>query len=140
MSNETDKKRPKRSVQKRQEEQNQQKPIEVSATGKYLRLSPRKARCVINAIRGKTVAEALQILQMSPKKAARLVEKVLQSAIANAENNAKLDVSSLYISHCVVNDGPRLKRIWYRGRGRADIIQKRMCHITVKLKPIETKA
>jgi LSU ribosomal protein L22P len=85
----------------------------------------------VNAIRGKSVDEAFQILQMSPKKASRLVEKVLASAVANAENNAKLSRENLYVSHCVVDDGPRMKRIWMRGRGRADIIQRRMCHITV---------
>ncbi len=132
MPTEADKKRPKRSVQKRQEEEKANQ-AEISATGKYLRSSPRKVRSVVNAIRGKSVAEALQILEMSPRKAARLVEGVLRSAIANAENNAKLDISSLYVTYCAVNDGPRMKRIWYRGRGRADIIQKRMCHITVKL-------
>ncbi len=138
MPAETNKKRPKRSVQKRQQEEKPGK-IEIRATGRFLRSSPRKVRSVVNAIRGKPVLQALQILEMSPKKAARLVEGVLKSAVANAENNAKLDVSSLYVTNCVVNDGPRMKRIWYRGRGRADIIQKRMCHITVKLGTLETK-
>lgn len=125
-------KRPKRSVQRRQQQEGEIK--EARAVAKYVRLSPRKARCVVNTIKGKSVDEAFQILQMSPKKAARIVEKVLKSAVANAENNAKLSRDSLYISHCVVDDGPRMKRIWIRGRGRADIIQRRMCHITVVVK------
>ncbi|KAF2957579.1 50S ribosomal protein L22 [Thermotoga sp. Ku-13t] len=124
--------RPKRSVQHRQKQESEAK--EARAVARYVRLSPRKARCVVNAIRGKSVDEAFQILQMSPKKAARIVEKVLASAVANAENNAKLSRESLYVSHCVVDDGPRMKRIWIRGRGRADIIQRRMCHITVVVK------
>ncbi|MGB9789870.1 MAG: 50S ribosomal protein L22 [Thermotoga caldifontis] len=124
--------RPKRSVQHRQKQESETK--EARAVARYVRLSPRKARCVVNAIRGKSVDEAFEILQMSPKKAARIVEKVLASAVANAENNAKLSRESLYVSHCVVDDGPRMKRIWIRGRGRADIIQRRMCHITVVVK------
>lgn len=132
MPTESQVKRPKRSVQRRQQQEGETK--EVRAVAKYVRLSPRKARCVVNAIKGKNVDEAFQILQMSPKKAARIVEKVLKSAVANAENNAKLSRDSLYISHCVVDDGPRMKRIWIRGRGRADIIQRRMCHITVVVK------
>lgn len=132
MPTESQVKRPKRSVQRRQQQEGEAK--EVRAVAKYVRLSPRKARCVVNAIKGKGVDEAFQILQMSPKKAARIVEKVLKSAVANAENNAKLSRDSLYISHCVVDDGPRMKRIWIRGRGRADIIQRRMCHITVVVK------
>jgi len=101
------------------------------ATAKYLRLSPRKGRSVTNAIKGKQVDEALRILDFSPKKAAKLVQKVLQSAIANAQNNFNLNVDSLYVTEAVVNDGPRMKRIWQRGRGRADMIQKRLCHISV---------
>ncbi|HOJ88551.1 MAG TPA: 50S ribosomal protein L22 [Pseudothermotoga sp.] len=114
--------------------------MEVRAVGRYLRSSPRKVRAVVNAIRGKDVAEAFQILEMSPAKAARLVEKVLKSAVANAENNLKLSSDSLYVSHCVADDGPRLKRVWPRGRGRADMIQRRMCHITVAVKNREAKS
>ncbi|MEN3007760.1 50S ribosomal protein L22 [Pseudothermotoga sp.] len=135
MPTENQVRRPKRSVQQKQREEVETK--EARAVAKYVRLSPRKARCVVNAIKGKSVDEAFQILQMSPKKAARIIEKVLKSAVANAENNAKLSRDSLYISHCVVDDGPRMKRIWIRGRGRADIIQRRMCHITVVVKSKE---
>lgn len=132
MPTENQVRRPKRSVQQKQRGEVETK--EARAVAKYVRLSPRKARCVVNAIKGKSVDEAFQILQMSPKKAARIIEKVLKSAVANAENNAKLSRDGLYISHCVVDDGPRMKRIWIRGRGRADIIQRRMCHITVVVK------
>lgn len=105
--------------------------IEARAVAKYIRISPRKARAVANTIRGKSVEEAFRILAFSPKKAARIIEKVLRSAVANAENNFGLDAANLYVAECYVNDGPRLKRIWPRGRGRADIIKKRMSHITV---------
>ncbi|HEY8541088.1 MAG TPA: 50S ribosomal protein L22 [Pseudothermotoga sp.] len=140
MSTENSTRRPKRSVQYRQNNGEDKFSNEIRAVGRYLRSSPRKVRAVINAIRGKDVSEAFQILEMSPTKAARLVEKVLKSAVANAENNAKLSSDVLYVSHCVVDDGPRLKRVWPRGRGRADIIQRRMCHITVAVKTKETKA
>ncbi len=136
MSVENGTKRPKRSVQYRQNA-TEDKTNEVRAVGRYLRSSPRKIRAVINAIRGKDVAQAFQILEMSPTKAARLVEKVLKSAVANAENNAKLSADTLYVSRCFVDDGPRLKRVWPRGRGRADIIQRRMSHITVAVKTKE---
>jgi len=105
--------------------------IEAKAVARYIRISPRKARAIANTIRGKSVEEAFQILAFSPKKAARIMEKVLKSAVANAENNFGLSVENLYVSECYVNDGPRMKRIWPRGRGRADIIQKRMSHITI---------
>ena len=105
--------------------------IEARAVAKYVRISPRKARSVINAIRGKDVNEAFAILELSPKKAARIIYKVLKSAVANAENNLNLDPENLYVSECYVDDGPRLKRLWPRGRGRADIIQRRLSHITV---------
>ncbi|RKX40987.1 MAG: 50S ribosomal protein L22 [Thermotoga sp.] len=105
--------------------------IEARAVARYVRISPRKARSVINAIRGKDVNEAFAILELSPKKAARIIYKVLKSAVANAENNLNLDPENLYVSECYVDDGPRLKRLWPRGRGRADIIQRRLSHITV---------
>ncbi|ABV33150.1 MULTISPECIES: 50S ribosomal protein L22 [Pseudothermotoga] len=130
--------RPKRSIQHRQNKD--ENNIEIKAVAKFLRASPRKVRSVANTIRGKSVSEAFQVLEMSPKKAARLIEKVLRSAVANAENNANLSSDSLYISRCFVDDGPRYKRIWPRGRGRADIIQRRMCHVTVAVKSIEAKS
>lgn len=124
---------PKRSIFHRERKMREASEpiIEARAVAKYVRISPRKARSVINAIRKKKVDEAFAILELSPKKAARLIYKVLKSAVANAENNYGLNVDSLYVSECYVDDGPRLKRIWRRGRGRADILQRRMSHITV---------
>ncbi len=103
----------------------------AKAVARYIRISPRKARSVVNAIRNKNVGEAFQILEFSPKKASRLVYKVLRSAVANAENNFGLNVDNLYVEKVAVDDGPRMKRLWPRGRGRADIQQKRFSHITV---------
>lgn len=104
---------------------------EAKAVARFVRISPRKARAVINSIRGKNVSEAFNLLEFSPKKAARIVQNVLKSAVANATNNLGLSEEQLYVAACYVTDGPRMKRVWPRGRGRADIIQKRMSHITV---------
>ncbi|MDI3516811.1 MAG: large subunit ribosomal protein [Thermotogota bacterium] len=125
--------RPKRSVlhRTRKQEKASQPVIEARAVARYVRISPFKARAVINAIRGKSVAEAQAILQFSPKKAARIILKVLNSAVANAQNNHGLSYENLYVSKCYVDEGPRMKRLWPRGRGRADILLKRMSHITV---------
>ena len=105
--------------------------MKAKATARYVRISPYKARLVIDLIRGKDVAEALKILSFTPKKAARIIKKVLESAIANAENNYGMDVDKLYVSVAYVDEGPRLKRIWPRGWGRASRILKRTSHITV---------
>ncbi len=134
-----DGKRVKRSVYHRQkkEEEAKKPKIEARAVAKYIRISPRKARSTINAIRGKNVNEAFAILTFSPKKAARIIYKVLQSAVANAVNNFGLEEDNLYVAEAYVNDGPRFKRIWPRGRGRADIIQHRYSHITVVVRDRE---
>ena len=105
--------------------------MEARATAKYLRISPYKARPVIDLIRGKDVQEALNILEFTPKKAARLIKKVLESAIANAEHNYNMDPDRLYVKRAYVDEGPRLKRIWPRAWGRASRILKRTSHITV---------
>lgn len=105
--------------------------IEARAIARFVRISPRKARCVINSIRGKNVSEAFNLLEFSPKKAAKIILNVLKSAVANAVNNHGLSEENLYVAACWVNDGPRMKRVWPRGRGRADIFQKRMSHITI---------
>jgi large subunit ribosomal protein L22 len=125
--------RDKRSVlhKKRKEEKAATPVTQAKAVAKFVRISPRKARSVVNAIRNREVGEAFQILEFSPKKASRLVYKVLRSAVANAENNFGLNIDSLYVEKAVVDDGPRMKRLWPRGRGRADIQQKRFSHITV---------
>ncbi len=101
------------------------------ARAKRLRLSPQKARLVVNQIRGKPVGEAINILTFSPKKAAKLVLKVLESAIANAEHNEGADVDRLTVSEVYVDEGPTLKRVRFRAKFNADRILKRTCHVTV---------
>ena len=103
------------------------------AHAKYVRISPRKVKIVIDLIRGKNVDEALAILMYTPKSAAPVVEKLLRSAIANAENNLGMDHESLYVAEVFANQGPTLKRYWARSHGRADTILKRTSHITVVL-------
>lgn len=103
----------------------------AKATAKTVRTSPRKARLVIDLIRGKSVAEAIAILKFTPNKAALIIEKVLMSAIANAENNFDLDVENLYVSEAFVNEGPTMKRFRPRAKGSASPINKRTSHITV---------
>lgn len=97
------------------------------------RLSAQKARLVADQIRGKKAEEALNILEFSPKKAAKIIKKVLESAIANAENNDGADIDELKVSTIFVDEGMTLKRIRPRAKGRADRIDKRTCHITVKV-------
>ena len=106
---------------------------EVRATAKYVRVSPGKARLVIDLIRGKKVDEALAILMYTPKAAAPVVEKLLLSAIANAENNLSMDRSSLYVAEVFANPGPTLKRYVARSRGSASPMLKRTSHITIVL-------
>ncbi|MEQ6918672.1 50S ribosomal protein L22 [Halomonas aquatica] len=107
--------------------------MEVTAKLRGARLSAQKARLVADQVRDKPVAEALDLLTFSPKKAAKLVKKVLQSAIANAEENNGLDIDELRVSTICVDEGMTLKRIRPRAKGRADRILKRTCHITVKV-------
>ncbi|CAM3514743.1 MULTISPECIES: 50S ribosomal protein L22 [Halomonas] len=107
--------------------------MEVTAKLRGARLSAQKARLVADQVRGKPVAEALDLLTFSPKKAAKLVRKVLQSAIANAEENDGMDIDELRVSTICVDEGMTLKRIRPRAKGRADRILKRTCHITVKV-------
>ncbi|MFC3152113.1 50S ribosomal protein L22 [Litoribrevibacter euphylliae] len=107
--------------------------MEVSAVLKGARLSAQKARLVADQVRGKDVAEALDILAFSPKKGAAIVKKVLESAIANAEHNEGADIDELRVSTIMVDEGMTLKRIKPRAKGRADRILKRTCHITVKV-------
>lgn len=113
--------------------------MKAKATAKYLLISPYKARLVADLIRGKSVGDALNILENTPKKASRLIKKVLLSAIANAENNYGMDVDRLYVVGAYVNEGPRLKRVWPRGWGRASRIIRRMSHITVEVEEIAEK-
>ena len=107
------------------------------ATAKYVRVAPRKAKIVVDLIRGKQVDQALAILMYTPKSAAPVVEKLLNSAIANAENNLEMDRASLYVAEVYANQGPTLKRYWARSHGRADQILKRTSHITVILDQVK---
>ena len=103
------------------------------AIARYVRISSRKVKIVIDLIRGKKVDEALAILMYTPKSAAPVVEKLLNSAIANAENNLEMNRDSLYVAEVYANQGPTLKRYWARSHGRADMIHKRTSHITIVL-------
>ena len=107
--------------------------MEVKAVTRYVRISPRKARLVTELVKGKPVEEALTILRFVPKKAARLVDKTLRSAVANAEQNPNIDVDTLYIKRIFVDGGPTMKRWRPRAMGRATKIIKRTSHITVIL-------
>ncbi len=105
--------------------------MEAIAKHRFARISPQKARLVADQVRGKTVAQALEILTFSNKKAAELVKKVLESAIANAEHNEGADIDDLNVAKIFVDEGPTMKRIMPRAKGRADRILKRSSHITV---------
>jgi len=107
--------------------------MEVAAKLSGARISAQKARLVADQIRGKNVGEALNLLAFSSKKAAEILKKVLESAVANAEHNEGADVDDLKVSTVFVNEGRSLKRIMPRAKGRADRIVKRSCHITVKV-------
>ena len=105
--------------------------MEAKAVAKYVRIAPRKVRVVMDLIRGKSVADAFAILKFTPKVGAEAIEKVLRSAVANAENNFDMNVDDLYVSSCYVDQGPTMKRIDPRSRGQAFKILKRSSHITV---------
>ncbi len=105
--------------------------MEALAKHNFARISPQKARLVADLIRGKNVDQALEILTFSNKKAAELVKKVLESAIANAEHNEGADIDDLRVAKIFVDEGPVMKRIMPRAKGRADRILKRSSHITV---------
>ena len=105
--------------------------MEVSASAKRLRISAQKVRLVADQIRGKPVAEALDLLSFSNKKASVLMRKAVESVVANAENNEGADIDDLRISEVYVNEGMTMKRIRPRAKGRADRIFKRSSHITL---------
>lgn len=107
--------------------------MEAKAVLKYVRISPQKTRLVIDMVRGKGVEEAERILAFTQKKAAGIVKKVLNSAVANAAQNPNIDENILYIKEIFVGQGPSLKRWRARAQGRAAPIKKRMSHITVIL-------
>ena len=114
-------------------ERNAVKDTRPSAKISYARVSVQKACFVLDAIRGKSVTDALAILMYNPRYASSVIEKLLKSAIANAENNNGMDPSNLYIEECYANKGPTMKRIQPRAQGRAYRIEKRMSHITIIL-------
>lgn len=105
--------------------------METRATLRHSRITPQKARLVADQIRGKRVEQALQELEFSPRKGAHILRKVLESAIANAEHNDGADIDELRVSTVFVDEGPMMKRIQPRAKGRANRILKRMSHITV---------
>ena len=111
---------------------------QAKAVAKFVRIAPRKVRIVIDLIRGKDIADAFAILKFTPKRGSKLIEKVLKSAVANAENNFDMDSNNLYVAACYVDQGPTLKRIQPRSRGQAFSILKRSSHITVIVKEKET--
>ena len=114
-------------------ERNAVKDTRPSAKLSYARVSVQKACFVLDAIRGKSVEEALAIVMYNPRYASTLIEKLLKSAIANAENNNGMSADNLYVAACYANKGPTMKRIHPRAQGRAYRIEKRMSHITVIL-------
>jgi large subunit ribosomal protein L22 len=102
------------------------------AITKFLLASPYKVRPVADLIRRKPYPEAMSVLENLPHKGARLLRKTVKSAASNALNaNKQLDEDMLYVKEVFINEGPRMRRIWFRARGRADMLLKRMCHITV---------
>lgn len=105
--------------------------MQAKAVARTVRIAPRKARLVVDLIRGKQVGEAVAILRHTPKAASLIVEKVLKSAAANAEHNYEMDVNNLVITQAYVNEGPTLKRFRPRAMGRASQINKRTSHITI---------
>ena len=107
--------------------------MEARAVAKYIRVSPRKVRLIMDELRGKKVEEALNVLTFAPQKSARLVKKLINSAVANAGENSQIDVDTLYIKRLYADEGPTLKRFRPRAMGRASRIRKRTSHLTVIL-------
>lgn len=107
--------------------------MKSKAVAKYVRISPRKVRLIMDQIRGKKVEEAFNMLTFAPQKGALLVKKLLDSAVANAEQNSDVDVDNLYIKRIFADEGPTLKRFRPRAMGRANRIRKRTSHLTLIL-------
>ncbi len=108
--------------------------MEARAQARFVRIAPRKVRVVIDLIKEKDVEEALGILRYTPKRGAEIVSNVLKSAIANAEHNLELSRQDLYVDRAFVDEGPTLKRVRPRARGRRFLIRKRTSHITIVVK------
>ncbi len=107
--------------------------MEVKAVAKYIRISPQKVRMLVDSIKGKSVEIGLDKVTFMPQKSAKMLEKVIRSAVANADQNHNIDIDSLVIRNIVVDQGPMLKRFHARARGRGTRILKRTSHITVTL-------
>ena len=105
--------------------------MQAKAVANTVRIAPRKVRLVADLIRGKQVGEAVAILNHTPRAASPVIEKVLKSAVANAEHNYDMDINNLVISEAYVNEGPTMKRFRPRAQGRASAINKRTSHITI---------
>ncbi|MDX8367563.1 50S ribosomal protein L22 [Cytobacillus sp. IB215665] len=105
--------------------------MQAKAVARTVRIAPRKARLVVDLIRGKQIGEALAVLRLTNKAASPIVEKVLKSAVANAEHNYEMDINNLVVEEAYVNEGPTMKRFRPRAMGRASQINKRTSHITV---------
>jgi len=110
--------------------------MEAKASATYVRIAPRKVQIVLDLIRNQPADKAMAILKHTPKAACEVLEKLLKSAIANAENK-NMDTSNLYVAECYVNQGPTLKRIRPRAQGRAYLIRKKTSHITLVVKEAE---
>lgn len=126
-----------KTAEKKKQDREEKAPVEeapaVSATARYVRISPRKLRLVADLVRGKAIADARTVLSFTPRGAAGVVDKLVSSAVANAENNHDLSGDDLYIRGIYVNEGPTLKRFRPRALGRASRIRKRTSHVTVEL-------
>ncbi|HDZ90836.1 MAG: 50S ribosomal protein L22 [Deltaproteobacteria bacterium] len=107
--------------------------MEIRAKARFVRISPQKIRLIMGQVRGKRVEEALNMLSFAPQRGAGILKKLLDSAVANAQQNADIDVDSLYISRIYADEGPTLKRWRPRAQGRATRIRKRTSHLTVVL-------
>lgn len=105
--------------------------MEAKAVEKYIRMSPRKIKYVVDMIKLRSIEDAVDILSLTPKKAAAIVKKAIQSAVSNATENHKMKEDDLFISKILVNEGPTLKRLRPRARGRANRIRKRTSHLSV---------
>ena len=121
-------------ARKKVEEVKKPEPRDVKATARTVRVTTRKAKLVLDLIRGKDVKEALAILKFLPNKAARITYKVTKSAIANASHNFQMDEEKLYVKECYANEGITLKRYMPRAKGSASPIMKRTSHITLVVK------
>jgi len=107
--------------------------MEVRATQRYVRISPQKVRMIVDAIKGRPAETAINALKFMPQKSAGIVEKIVRSAVANADQNTSIDVDDLVVSNLIVDQGPSMKRFKARARGRGARILKRTAHITVVL-------